>query len=262
MDRNRTVTESNSTARHASEATPQPFSDSGDGDGTVPARCGDESGEQANGAEAERTPQGEAECATATLATPCRCGAPPHATEVGICARGHAMPGNQRSLKHGQFAQQPPIDADGAVMASLSDYRYDALCRNFFALEQQTLRFAEGMQARPGRVKDRDLKALHGMSESLRTYHADLQAMESSMTQEQLWAKVARVFSRRADDFIELVCDVLQRHPEFAPTLRAALAAHDGLPQQPEVAPAVPLMQVPSDDKPRSVVDEPDEMDL
>src|SRR5690606_10598658 len=40
------------------------------------------------------------------LAT-CRCGAGPHAEKTGICARGHALPGNERALKHGLRAEQP-----------------------------------------------------------------------------------------------------------------------------------------------------------
>jgi hypothetical protein len=177
------------------------------------------------------------------------------------CGRHHPLgrfllgcPGPRRK----RLNAEQPIDEDAAVMASLSDYRYDVLCRVFAAYEQQTLKFAEGMQAK-GRASESELKALRDHADGLRIYHADLRAMESSMTQEQLWARVARVFSRRAEEFVELVCDVLRQHPEFALTLRAALAEHDGKAQpEPEAVPP----EVMPDGVPRPVFDEPDEVTL
>jgi hypothetical protein len=81
--------------------------------------------------------------------------------------------------------------------------------------------------------------------------------MEGVMSQDEVWRKVAGVFQRRADEFVELVCEVLEAHPEFAPTLRAALDAHDARPR-PEAVPAVPSPPVPLG-KPRARFEECDD---
>lgn len=44
------------------------------------------------------------EAATETPPPVCRCGAGPHSTHVGICAKGHAMRGNQLHHVHGMYS--------------------------------------------------------------------------------------------------------------------------------------------------------------
>jgi hypothetical protein len=267
MDRNRTVTEIEGAAPQPADSAPLPFSDSGADDGTVPARCGDERSGQGKGADAERTTQGEAACATVTLPAPCRCGAPAHATDPGICSRGHALPGNRRTLRHGLYSMRPDdadADARADAVASAGDpwWRYDWQREMFVEVGGRLSDLLESMRGRTRALSVANMKLCMGLLREMNQVGADIEASKPSrerVSESEHLQRVARVALRHPEAFIAMLIEAVAIDPGVAAVLRAAIDAHDAAPPPPQEADAAPVMQVP-DGVPRPVLDEPDEV--
>src|SRR5687767_1100905 len=56
----------------------------------------------------------------------CKCGAGPHPTRLDICAKGHALPGNQRARKHDAPTREERSD-DEISGIEPEDYIHQAL---------------------------------------------------------------------------------------------------------------------------------------
>jgi hypothetical protein len=73
-------------------------------------------------------PLGQTEADGAVLA--CKCGASPHDSLPDICARGHALRGNQRTVTHGlrsARAQEALMPGQEALRAVLAEHRSELL---------------------------------------------------------------------------------------------------------------------------------------
>lgn len=158
----------------------------------------------------------------------CRCGAEPHPDEIGICARGHAMPGNTRTLKHGRYAEQPPVGDDAALMESASSAQ---VLRQLAGRIRREVARSVGTDSSHRMTPSEQARALN-MLERLETVESRIREMAaaspdaSTGSEEPLadWPKrLALHFALVPDDFEAFIVALLEADMARCGGLRASM---------------------------------------
>ena len=159
----------------------------------------------------------------------CKCGAEPHATESGICARGHTMPGNTRTLKHGLYAEQAAgVEAADGIDAASATQRQQLLRRLFDAIGRDVSRYAD--PGRTHRLNARDQAHVLNMLDRLRDIDERLKTMDAAAPCETTdgeelpadWPRrLARHFANQPDQFGEFVMKLLTADRDRCGPLRS-----------------------------------------
>lgn len=153
----------------------------------------------------------------------CRCGAAAHATEPGICARGHALPGNRRTVKHGLYAQQP---ANQEAWPQTTPDERQVLVRLRDGIIRELARYADASRTHP--ISAREEAHVFNLLDRKREIEDRIAAIDAAPSAEDgpsrsatdAVRKLARIFSNEPDLFAEFLTTLLEADRDACGPLR------------------------------------------